>query len=107
MRMVRGRAVWNEYGALNEPLKVLGVERSLFFVSLTCALVMFIAMDALLLGVITFALFWLVARVATAYDDLFMVVVRETLRNPGGWFDAGDPGTRPWTVVIDESDSRN
>ena len=101
MRMVRGEGICNEYGALNDPLKILGVERSLFFLSLVFALVLFIAMDALVLALGGFALFWLAGRVTTAYDDRFVAVIRETLRNPGGWYDAADYGSPPWVVLIE------
>ncbi len=101
MRMVRGEGICNEYGALNEPLRILGVERSLFFLSLVFALVLFIAMDALLLACVGFALFWLAGCATTAYDDRFVAVVRETMRNPGGWYDAADYGSPPWVVLIE------
>ena len=100
MRIVRGNGVCNEYGALNDPLKILGVERTLFFLSLMFALVLFVAMSALLLAVVGFGLFWLLARVTTAYDDRFTEVLRETMRNPGGWYDAGDYGAPPWYLVV-------
>ncbi len=101
MRMVRGDGICNEYGALNDPLKILGVERSLFFLSLVFALVLFIAMDGLLLACAGFALSWLAGRVTTTYDDRFVAVIRETLRNPGGWYDAADYGSPPWVVIIE------
>ena len=100
MRIVRGDGVCNEYGALNDPLKILGVERTLFFLSLMFALVLFVAMSALLLAIVGFGLFWLLARVTTAYDDRFSEVLRETMRNPGGWYDAADYGARPWHLVV-------
>ena len=101
MRLVRGEGICNEYGALNDPLLILGVERSLFFLSVMFALVIFVAMDALLLALIGFAVFWTLARVTTAYDDRFIEVLRQTLRNPGGWYDAGDYGSPAWFVVVD------
>ena len=97
MRIVRGEGVCNEYGALNDPLKILGVERTLFFLSLVFALVLFVAMNALLLAVVGF---WLLARVTTVYDDRFTEVLRETMRNPGGWYDAADYGARAWYLVV-------
>ena len=100
MRIVRGDGVCNEYGALNDPLKILGVERTLFFLSLMFALVLFVAMSALLLAVVGFGLFWLLARVTTAYDDRFSEVLRETVRNPGGWYDAADYGAPPWYLMV-------
>ena len=103
MRLVRGEGVCNEYGALNDPLRILGVERSLFFLSLMFALVIFLAMEALLLALVGFAIFWALARVTTAYDDRFMEVLRQTLRNPGGWYDAADYGSPAWFVVVDDS----
>ena len=105
MRMVRGEGICNEYGALNDPLRILGVERSLFFLSLVFALVLFVAMDALLLALAGFALFWLAGRATTAYDDRFVAVIRETLRNPGGWYDAADYGSPPWVVLVEGGDS--
>ena len=99
--MVRGEGICNEYGALNDPLKILGVERSLFFLSLVFALVLFVAMDGLLLALVGFALFWLAGRATTAYDERFVAVIRETMRNPGGWYDAADYGSPPWVVVIE------
>ncbi len=99
--MVRGEGICNEYGALNDPLKILGVERSLFFLSLVFALVLFIAMDGLLLALVGFALFWLAGRATTAYDERFVAVIRETMRSPGGWYDAADYGSPPWVVVIE------
>ena len=105
MRMVRGEGICNEYGALNDPLRILGVERSLFFLSLVFALVLFVAMNALLLAVVGFALFWLAGRATTAYDDRFVAVVRETMRNPGGWYDAADYGSPPWVVRIEGGDA--
>ena len=104
MRLVRGEGVCNEYGALNDPLRIIGVERSLFFLSLMFALVIFLAMEALLLALVGFAIFWALARVTTAYDDRFMEVMRQTLRNPGGWYDAADYGSPPWFVVVDGKD---
>ena len=104
MRLVRGEGVCNEYGALNDPLEILGVERSLFFLSLVFALVIFVALDALLLAAVGFLVFWALARVTTAYDDRFVEVLRQTLRNPGGWYDAADYGSPPWFVVVDDSD---
>ena len=104
MRIVRGDGVCNEYGALNDPLKILGVERTLFFLSLVFALVLFVAMSALLLAVVGFGLFWLLARVTTAYDDRFTAVLRETMRNPGGWYDAADYGAPPWYLVVTDGD---
>ena len=100
VRIVRGDGVCNEYGALNDPLKILGVERTLFFLSLMFALVLFVALSALLLAVVGFGLFWLLARVTTAYDDRFSEVLRETMRNPGGWYDAADCGARAWYLVV-------
>ncbi len=105
MRTVRGEGICNEYGALNDPLKILGVERSLFFLGLVFALVLFIAMDGLLLAAVGFALFWLAGRATTAYDDRFVAVIRETLRNPGGWYDAADYGSLPWVVLIEGGDA--
>ncbi len=105
MRMVRGEGICNEYGALNDPLRILGVERSLFFLSLVFALVLFVAMNALLLAVVGFALFWVAGRTTTAYDDRFVAVVRETMRNPGGWYDAADYGSPPWVVLIAGGDA--
>ncbi len=105
MRLVRGEGVCNEYGALNDPLVILGVERSLFFLCLMFALVIFVALDALLLALVGFAVFWALARVTTAYDDRFVEVLRQTLRNPGGWYDAADYGSPPWFVVVDDSDA--
>ena len=104
MRLVRGEGVCNEYGALNDPLVILGVERSLFFLCLMFALVIFVALDALLLALVGFAAFWALARVTTAYDDRFVEVLRQTLRNPGGWYDAADYGSPPWFVVVDDGD---
>ena len=105
MRMVRGEGICNEYGALNDPLRILGVERSLFFLSLVFALVLFVAMNALLLAVVGFALFCLAGRATAAYDDRFVAVVRETMRNPGGWYDAADYGSPPWVVLIGGGDA--
>ncbi len=104
MRAVRGEDICNEYGALNDPLTIMGIERSLFALSMTFALVLFIAMESLLLGFIGFGLFWIASRVTTAYDARLIAVLRETLKNPGGWYDAGDYGAPAWVVVIEEGD---
>ena len=33
-------------------------------------------------------------------DGVVEAVVRETMRNPGGWYDAADYGSPPWVVLI-------
>ena len=74
----------------------------MFFLSLMFALVMFVAMSALLLAVVGFGLFWLLARVTTAYDDRFSEVLRETMRNPAGGTTrrttAPGPGISSWRM---------
>ena len=104
MRIVKGTEVWNEYGRLNEPLKVLGVERSVFIMTLTFSVGIFVALEALLLSVVSFVVFWGLARAATAHDENFMGVVRATMKNRGGWFDPGVLESTAWVVEVVDSE---
>ena len=102
MRIVKGTEIWNEYGALNAPLKVLGVERSVFIMVLTFSVGVFVALEALLLSLVSFGVLWGLARAAMAHDEKFMEVVRATMKNRGGWFDPGLLEPEAWVVEVVE-----
>ncbi|MCY4506454.1 MAG: VirB3 family type IV secretion system protein [Acidobacteria bacterium] len=104
VRIVKGTEIWNEYGRLNEPLKVLGVERSVFVMVLSFSVGVFVALEALLLSVVSFGVFWGLGRAAMAHDENFMRVVRATMKNRGGWFDPGLLESTAWVVEVVESE---
>lgn len=104
MRIVKGTEIWNEYGRLNEPLKVLGVERSVFIMTLTFSVGIFVALEALLLSVVSFGVFWGLARAAMLHDEKFIYVVRATMKNRGGWFDPGLLEPTAWVVEVVEAE---
>ena len=106
MRIVKGTEIWNEYGRLNEPLKVLGVERPLFILILTFSVGVFVALEALLLSVVSFGVLWGLGRAAMAHDENFLQVVRATMKNRGGWFDPGLLEPTAWVVEVMESERR-
>lgn len=105
MRSVKGTEVWNEYGSLNEPLKVLGVERKVFGLAVTFGVAMFVAFESLFVGAVTFGAMYGLARALTWRDDRFLDVVKVAIQNPGGWFDPGLLEPRAWVLdVTDESE---
>lgn len=106
MRVVKGTEIWNEYGRLNDPLKVLGVERSVFMMTLIFSVGIFVVLEALLLSLVSFAVFWGLARLAMAHDEKFMQVVRATMKNRGGWFDPGLLEPTAWVVEVVESEGK-
>ena len=98
--MPRGARVRDGYGGLNEVLLVMGIERKAFFLVATFSVVLFAALDSLLLGAVTFAGFWAVVRVVTKRDPRFMEMIRDALRNPGGWYDPGRLPDSPWAMEV-------
>ena len=96
---MRGLECWPGYGALNRPLTVLGVERRLFLLGATLAVVVWNATASLVAGGAVFGCCYGAGWLAGRRDPAMLTVLRAAARYPAR-YDPGKWADEPWHLKI-------
>ena len=93
--------IWRGHATLSAPLKMMGVERRWFLLSVTVALALWNAINSLLLGGMIFGVLYTAGLLAWRKDPAMLSILKvsascHTRYDPGKW------SSSPWFVVIRE-----
>jgi type IV secretory pathway VirB3-like protein len=102
--MRRGSRPWPGYAVLSEPLKVLGVERRFFLLSVILGGAIWNAVNSLMAGGLIFGVFYALGLLAWRHDQNLLNVVRVAIRYKDR-YDAGLLRDQsPYVVVVRSRD---
>ena len=98
---MNGLKVWRGHATLSAPLKMMGVERRWFLLSLTVALALWNAINSLLVGAMIFGVFYAAGLLAWRKDPAMLLILKASASfraryDPGKW------SSSPWYVLIRE-----
>ena len=98
---MNGPRIWRGHATLSAPLKIMGVERRWFLLSMTVGLALWNALNSLLAGGMIFGVLYAAGLLAWRKDPAMLSILKlsagfRARYDPGKW--SGDP----WVVVIRE-----
>ena len=98
---MNGPRIWRGHATLSAPLKLMGVERRWFLLSMTVSLALWNAINSLLAGAMVFGVLYAAGLLAWRKDPAMLSI----LKLSAGFRARYDPGKwspSPWVVVIRE-----